>query len=515
MQKSLKTQVTTLSIIIFLLLLGLGSLSIVKLNDVNQVSSDIRDHWLQSTRILGDLNNFTSDYRATEASLILAESPDLLMHYEKEIRDLNSLIASSENSYEQIHHKDSELETYKQFRGEWESYLTLSNEVLSRSRMGNKDQASKIHMAQSRIAFATASNTLSKLTAQTVKGASDASARSLTTYAESQNLIILALLLTVISTAIMLAYTSKFVAVPLLELANAMRSLAANNTNINIPGIDRHDEIGNMAQAVVVFQKNAITLNQNQLKLIQQASTLEEKLQSEQRMTELQRNFISMVSHEFRTPLTIIDGQAQRLIKMKEPISSIAIIDRSEKIRGAVLRLTKVMDRIQTSSNLYKEQSKLPFQSIEIDPIKLLKDVCHIHQELTPSAKVSLNITPPIPTAIFGDHDLLFLAISNLISNAIKYSTTLPTITIDALYENEMLIIKVRDQGIGIPQKDMNLLFERYHRGSNVAGIEGTGIGLHLVKMVASLHQGDVSASSTEGQGSEFIIRVPHELKSN
>ena len=78
-----------------------------------------------------------------------------------------------------------------------------------------------------------------------------------------------------------------------------------------------------------------------------------------------------------------------------------------------------------------------------------------------------------------------------------------------------MLIIKVRDQGIGIPQKDMNLLFERYHRGSNVAGIEGTGIGLHLVKMVASLHQGDVSASSTEGQGSEFIIRVPHELKSN
>lgn len=72
-------------------------------------------------------------------------------------------------------------------------------------------------------------------------------------------------------------------------------------------------------------------------------------------------------------------------------------------------------------------------------------------------------------------------------------------------------VVKVRDKGIGIPMQDCAQIFERYHRGSNVKGITGTGIGLYLVKMVISLHGGDVSVSSTEGRGSEFTVRLPFE----
>ncbi len=92
-----------------------------------------------------------------------------------------------------------------------------------------------------------------------------------------------------------------------------MRRLAANDTDIDIPETERHDEIGEMAQATVVFRNNAIELMRSQRTLARQAAMLEEQLAQEQRLALLQRNFVSMASHEFRTPLTIIDGHARRL----------------------------------------------------------------------------------------------------------------------------------------------------------------------------------------------------------
>ena len=97
-----------------------------------------------------------------------------------------------------------------------------------------------------------------------------------------------------------------------------MRRLAVNDADIDIRDTKRNDEIGEMARSVVVFKNNAIELAVVQRSLAQQASMLEEKLLQERRLAQLQRNFISMVSHEFRTPLTIIDAHAQRLARMNE-----------------------------------------------------------------------------------------------------------------------------------------------------------------------------------------------------
>ena len=97
-----------------------------------------------------------------------------------------------------------------------------------------------------------------------------------------------------------------------------MRRLAANDTEIEIPETERQDEIGEMARATVVFRNNAIELVRSQRTLARQAAMLEEQLANEQRLALLQRNFVSMASHEFRTPMTIIDGHARRLIKVKE-----------------------------------------------------------------------------------------------------------------------------------------------------------------------------------------------------
>src|SRR5262249_61252724 len=106
------------------------------------------------------------------------------------------------------------------------------------------------------------------------------------------------------------------------------------------PGTERRDEIGEMTRAAVVFRNNAIELMRSQRGLAQQASMLEEKLAQEQRLALLQRNLVSMASHEFRTPLTTIDGDAQRLIKLNERMPTEEINGRATRARGAALRLT-------------------------------------------------------------------------------------------------------------------------------------------------------------------------------
>jgi signal transduction histidine kinase len=108
-----------------------------------------------------------------------------------------------------------------------------------------------------------------------------------------------------------------------------------------------------------------------------------------------------------------------------------------------------------------------------------------------------------------GDPKLLFHAFSNLISNAIKFSPPSSPTEVRAREEAGWLVVQVRDQGIGIPERDRVRLFERYFRGSNATSIAGTGVGLHLVSMVVELHRGEVYAESLEGVGSRFVVRLP------
>jgi two-component system OmpR family sensor kinase len=108
-----------------------------------------------------------------------------------------------------------------------------------------------------------------------------------------------------------------------------------------------------------------------------------------------------------------------------------------------------------------------------------------------------------------GDPKLLFQVFSNLLSNAIKYSPDGGVIAVDAALATDDVVVTVADHGIGIPAADLDRLFERYHRGSNVSGIVGTGVGLYLVKMVVDMHGGTVMVDSKEGDGARFTIRLP------
>jgi two-component system, OmpR family, sensor kinase len=141
----------------------------------------------------------------------------------------------------------------------------------------------------------------------------------------------------------------------------------------------------------------------------------------------------------------------------------------------------------------------------------LLQEVCQLHREMVPGSQI-IERFAAAPMRMVGDAKLLFQAFSNLISNAIKYSPGGGTVEAAVEIAAEEVVVAIADRGIGIPPADLGRLFDRYHRGSNVSGIVGTGVGLYLVKMVVDLHGGRVEVQSKEGDGSRFTIRLPLNL---
>jgi signal transduction histidine kinase len=503
---SLRVRLYSVVALLFVLVIGLGVFGFARMSDVNHVSEVIRNHWLRDTRILGDLSNYMSDYRAAEATRLLSSTPAEFAASEKEIAALDATVTGSQRAYEELTQDPSETLLYAGFAEQWQTYKAVAAQVIALARAGRMAEAAALYNTDSRRAFDLSSDTLGRLTDQTVAKARRDSNRATDTYRRARTMIVSAMLLAASLLFSVVFYVARRILAPLLELAACMRTLAGQNTDIAIPSGQRDDEIGEMARAVTVFRDNAVTLANSQRRLIEQAASLEEGLENERRLTAQQRDFVSMTSHEFRTPLTIIDAHAQRLIKMSDRLESRDIAERGARIRGAVQRITNIMDSLLSASRLLDGQ--VVFHPTEFNPGALLRDACQVHRDATRGVVINEDFSP-LPEFIHGDPKLLFHAFSNLISNAIKYSPAGSPIEVLARQEPGRLVVQVRDHGIGIPARDRGRLFERYFRGSNATSIAGTGVGLHLVSMVVSLHQGEVFAESLEGVGSRFIVHLP------
>jgi len=505
---SIRFHLTAVFLLFFLLVVVLGLFSIWRLSNFNRLSTDVAQVWLPNTRVIGDLNNFTSDFRAIEGSNLLSSNPAEIVATEKQMADLDRSIAQAERSFERIRRDAAEEDLYGRFKQHWNDYRTIVNQIVVLSRGNRKAEALALYGSTSRTAYDAASDTLGLLTDQAVANAQAASDRLGVAYRQAFWLILLGMVIAGVMVIAALVHISRSISAPLLHLADRMRRLAANNTDIDIPETERRDEIGEMAQATVVFRNNAIELMRSQRVLGRQAAMLEEQLAQEQRLALAQRNFVSMASHEFRTPLTIIDGHARRLDKMRGSIAASEIGERAGKIRAAVLRLTHLIDNMLNSARLIDGGAELYFHPAEMDLTALLHEVCQLHREMVPAAQIVERFgATPVP--MVGDAKLLYQVFSNLLSNAVKYSPGGGAVEVEAEFASNEAVVAVADRGLGIPPGDLSRLFERYHRGSNVSGIVGTGVGLYLVKMAVDLHKGSIEVKSKEGDGSRFVIRLP------
>jgi two-component system, OmpR family, sensor kinase len=506
---SLRGRLSFVFLALFATIVLLGLASVWSLSNSNEVSKDVRDRWLPNTRLLGDLNNFTSDYRTAEADSLIASSPAELRQVLHDIQVLDQAVIRAQRGYESIPHDAREWQLYDEFSSTWDAYLKLANRVTALVSSGHPADAAALYRSRSRQTNDAAQDMLGELTDYNVVRAAQASERSVVAYQRARWLLGSALAMAGVLLAVVIARVRRSVSMPLLDLTRTMRQLAANDTGVHIDHTARSDEIGEMARAVVVFRGNAIDLMQSQRGLAQQATMLEEKLAHEQYVTQLQRNFVSMITHEFRTPLTQIDAQAQRLINLRTRLTCEDLEERARRIRAAVQRIVRLIDSLVDTARLVDGDARLFFHPEPIDLAAVLRDVCSVHRELSPCMQIFEDFgNQPLPTD--GDPKLLFQVFSNLLSNAIKYSAPDVTVTLRARQTADQTVVSVEDHGIGIPEADQAHIFTRYYRGANVAGFVGTGVGLFLVATVVHLHGGEVTVESEEGNGSCFTVTLPH-----
>ena len=241
---------------------------------------------------------------------------------------------------------------------------------------------------------------------------------------------------------------------------------------------------------------------------VAQQRDLEAALAKEREINGLQRQFVSMVSHEFRTPLAIIDGSAQRLVRRLDTLTPERAGEALHKIRRSVARLTELMESVLNAARL--EEGRIVYAPEPCNLIDIIREICDSYSEVYPDHAIEMDVDS-LPAQVVADPKLIRQVISNLTSNAVKYSSAGTTIRIRGREDTASgdAVVSVQDEGVGIPEAEIDQLCSRFFRASTSTGIAGSGIGLHLVQHFIAMHGGRMDVASTEGEGSTFTVRLP------
>lgn len=232
--------------------------------------------------------------------------------------------------------------------------------------------------------------------------------------------------------------------------------------------------------------------------------------QEAQAAIEIRNEFLSIASHELKTPLTTLLGHAQGL--QRRLIRENLVSERDQRalnvIEQQALRLTKQIDTLLDLSRIELGRFNLNAQEVDLGAL-----IRRIVSELEPTLErhILQAAIPDAALVIMGDAARMEQVIQNLLQNAIKYSPDGGTVAVSIERQGTIVVLAVSDQGVGIPEAARPHLFQRFYRANNVTGrnISGMGIGLYLVNVIVTLHHGAVEYISAEDQGSTFIVRLP------
>jgi len=233
-------------------------------------------------------------------------------------------------------------------------------------------------------------------------------------------------------------------------------------------------------------------------------------LRKEKKLTEMQREFVSMASHEFRTPLAIIDSNAQRLKRKIDKLEPEMVMDRINNIRQSVERMQYLITRFLNFSQSQTHEVDLQIETTSVRD--LVGRVCRSLQGINANYTIHLEIDD-LPDSADLDPKLIEHCLNNILSNAIKYSPERFNIWVNGHQEDGKFHITVRDEGVGIPKNELPKIFNRYFRASTSSGIAGTGIGLNMTEMIVQKHKGRVSVASEVGEGTTVTLTLPAALK--
>jgi PAS domain S-box-containing protein len=243
---------------------------------------------------------------------------------------------------------------------------------------------------------------------------------------------------------------------------------------------------------------------QETLQQLQQSEEeLTKALSKEKELSDLKSRFVSMASHEFRTPLSTILSSASLVAKYTETSQQENRDKHIHRIKTSVNNLTDLLNEFLSIGKI--EDGKIESHVSVFNMKELLETICSEMQSLVKKGQ-HIMYTHQGAERVNLDPSLLRNVLLNLSSNAIKFSPENGLITINSAVTGNNVVISVKDSGIGISEEDQEHLFERFFRGANVTNIQGTGLGLHIVSKYIELMNGQISFTSELEKGTEFII---------
>ncbi|KST64548.1 hybrid sensor histidine kinase/response regulator [Mastigocoleus testarum] len=264
-----------------------------------------------------------------------------------------------------------------------------------------------------------------------------------------------------------------------------------------------------------------IALNKHRTEEIMREALLKEK-----EMRQVKSRFVSMVSHEFRNPLSTIFTSTEILIHHNHKLNENKRNEYFIHIQNAVKHLSQILNDVLNIETA--EAPKVRFNPQPLDLHNFCEELIaelkigtsNIHEiifsvqeecEYSTAFTFGSDSSPPATTTNlpYLDRKLLRHILTNLLTNAIKYSPQGGTIRFDLFYLEKEVIFRIQDEGIGIPEADQENLFTSFHRARNVGNIPGTGLGLSIVKQYVDIHGGEINIVSKEGVGSTFIVSIP------
>lgn len=227
-------------------------------------------------------------------------------------------------------------------------------------------------------------------------------------------------------------------------------------------------------------------------------------------LNELRQNFLTVVAHELRTPVTSLLGYAELLLRRGERGTLTP-----ENIQRPIRTIVEQIHRLDRLTTMLLDVTRLEGERMELqlaplDIAELIQRVVRGIYILAENHTFSVQ-TPPEPVLIMGDEARLEQVFYNLLHNGIKYSPQGGTIGVTMEVDGGQFRVRISDQGVGIPPEDLPRIFERFYRATNVKAVHaaGMGVGLYLVKELVTLHGGELTVESTLGAGTTFIVTLP------
>ena len=271
---------------------------------------------------------------------------------------------------------------------------------------------------------------------------------------------------------------------PIDKIITKVNSISTDNIHLRLDDIKNTDEI-----------KRLTTTFNNLLNRIEIAF-------------ETNKNFISNASHEFGTPLTAIIGEADvALLKDRTPVEYKEAL---QKILKQSERLNKISQSLLFLAQIGYKENKFNYTILRTD--ELILQANEIMNQLIPknNIKIDFELLPENPKKlkVMGNKDLLMLAITNIMTNACKYSSNKPVIVSLASTNNEIVLI-IKDQGIGIPESELPFIFDPFFRASNTTAYDGYGIGLPLSQNIIKIHKGELMINSVLHKGVTVQVKLP------